>query len=481
MRSAILIRRSKDDRTDEPEEVMLNVCLKYVHNKGFACDPKADVFIDVGETGGTVLNNGEIELPTQRPAVRKLLKRLTDYQAVCVYKYDRLSRDQFTFGLLPYVFLNNGVQVLSPIDGDLDPSKAGNKLMFQLQGYKADAERQDIRQRSMDALSKMIQDGKNPGRGRAKYGYNWERLGPGKRAGRRLIINPETMPIVERIFNEVASGRSLWAVANGLSLDKIGSPAGKPFWRRETIRIIIQDVIYKGDPATLNKTLCKGIKVRSKNGKTYTPVVFVEGMPAKEPTPAIVSVKLWNKAQTALSKWHKEFDHRITLETWVRGLVLCGHCKSPMQFTRREGNWILECPAQTWKARCPVRARLDIVEEYCWSLIMLSLNNQDLLKNSLLLGTEDSTLDQLKTTLDTLNHEYAQLEARKVKLLDRIEDEEDKELRKDWSSRASQVNGEMIVNRRTADAIARKLQVADERRQEAGSNSSTGMVDDGAA
>lgn len=78
-------------------------------------------------------------------------------------------------------------------------------------------------------------------------------MGYTKDENKKLVIVPEKAAIVKRIYREYLEGASLQQIGKGLEADGILTAAGKPIWRAETIRKILQNEKYIGD-ALLQKT-----------------------------------------------------------------------------------------------------------------------------------------------------------------------------------------------------------------------------------
>lgn len=91
-----------------------------------------------------------------------------------------------------------------------------------------------------------------------------------------LIIEPKEAEIVKRIYREYLEEKSLKQVGDGLMVDGILTAAGKPTWRPEAIKKILQNEKYIGD-ALLQKTYAVDVltKKRVKNNGIM-PQYYVE-------------------------------------------------------------------------------------------------------------------------------------------------------------------------------------------------------------
>lgn len=62
-----------------------------------------------------------------------------------------------------------------------------------------------------------------------------------------IAIDPETAPIVERIYREFIEGASSLQIAKGLTAEGIPTPRGAKKWQTSTVRSILSNEKYKGD------------------------------------------------------------------------------------------------------------------------------------------------------------------------------------------------------------------------------------------
>ena len=101
-------------------------------------------------------------------------------------------------------------------------------------------------------------------------------LGYTKDESGHLIIDEEEAVIVKRIFCEYLEGRSLAQIGKGLMTDGILTAAGKPTWRPEAIRKILQNEKYMGD-ALLQKTYTVDVLTKKRVKNTgLMPQYYVE-------------------------------------------------------------------------------------------------------------------------------------------------------------------------------------------------------------
>src|SRR5580765_2447249 len=91
----------------------------------------------------------------------------------------------------------------------------------------------------------------------APYGYQWgpERDERGQLLKQRMLPDPVTAPIVERLFREAASGKTLRSIAAALSSEGIPTPAtyagqknGAQAWDPAVVMRMLSHPTYWGEP-----------------------------------------------------------------------------------------------------------------------------------------------------------------------------------------------------------------------------------------
>ena len=131
-------------------------------------------------------------------------------------------------------------------------------------------------------------------------------------------IVPEEAEIIRRIYREYIQGRSLHAIAKGLTDDGIKTPRGKDVWPRTTVESILKNEKYKGD-ALLQKTftvdyLTKTMKVN----EGEVPQYYVTGS-----HPAIIDPKEWDMVQLEMEK--REMSQNYSASIFA-GRIICAEC-----------------------------------------------------------------------------------------------------------------------------------------------------------
>lgn len=233
---------------------------------------------------------------TDRPGLQELIKDAENnrFDAVLVYKLDRLSRSQKdTLTLIEDVFLPNGVDFISMTE-NLDTSTPFGRAMVGILSVFAQLEREQIKERMEVGKIGRAKEGKWCGSPCVPIGYD---LVDGE-----LEVNKyEAMQIQElfRLFNLRISQRRVSKMLHnkGYATKSGGSWAGKHY-----LRPILENKHYIG-------------KVSYKDE-------WYDGI--HEP---IIDVETFEKAQQILAERDAEVNSREPkINSTVAGLVRCGQC-----------------------------------------------------------------------------------------------------------------------------------------------------------
>jgi DNA invertase Pin-like site-specific DNA recombinase len=265
------------------------------------------------------------------------------------------------YGLTFPLFEHYGVPLWVPeVGGPIDPANEAHDMVMSVFGGMSKGERNRIKIRvrtAMEAQTRM--EGRFLG-GRPPYGYLIADAGPHPNPakasdGRRLHkldIDPETMPVVLRIFAEFTGGHGIYAIAEGLTRDGIPSPSAYDparnthrsgiAWSKGAVRAILMNPRYTGyqvwnrqrtDEVLLdveNVALGHTAKMRWNPEEKW---VFSE----KIAHPPIIDKKDFELAQATLAGRGSKTQHKQHSRPRaypLRGVMLCGLCGR-----RMSGKW----------------------------------------------------------------------------------------------------------------------------------------------
>ena len=263
------------------------------------------------------------------------------------------------FSLTFPLFVHYGIQLWVPeVGGPVDPGSEAHDLVMSLYGGMSKGERTRIKIRVRAAMAaQAATEGRFLG-GRPPYGYRLMDAGPHPNPGKaatgqhlhQLEPDPNTAPVVQRIFAEYLAGRGLYAIAEGLTREGILSPsASDPVrnrhrtgiaWSKSAIRAILANPRYTGhqvwnrqrrdevlidvdDVALGHQTK---LRWNSDNDWIWSPT------PAHQP---LIDMATFQAAQHHPARGQQTRAPRRTPRPYVlRGRLRCGICQR-----RMEGTW----------------------------------------------------------------------------------------------------------------------------------------------
>jgi site-specific DNA recombinase len=193
-------------------------CRRYAEERGYAVSE--EYIYRESHTG--------VEL-WERPKLTALRQALRDraIDAVIVYAIDRLSRDPVHLGVILTEADHAGVAV-EFVTEPLDNSPEGQLIRF-VRGYAAKIEHEKIKERTQRGIRARVQRGRPLVGCKPLYGYRWVNGPDGKKE--RLEIDPETAPVVRRIFRDVVNGTPLRSLAVAFHEEGIPPPRGnREYW-----------------------------------------------------------------------------------------------------------------------------------------------------------------------------------------------------------------------------------------------------------
>jgi DNA invertase Pin-like site-specific DNA recombinase len=174
-------------------------------------------------------------------------------EVVAAAYFDRLFRSLKTQAEVGERIEAAGGELLALDSGTISNGTAGEWLSATMLGAVSEYYRRQAKERSRQSADKLVKDGKA---NRTPFGYRWNGVysdgvlvskRDSKRHAKTLVIDPETAPYVERIFQMRADQRSWADIARWLADEGI-KPArgGSDVWAISTLRNIISNETYIG-------------------------------------------------------------------------------------------------------------------------------------------------------------------------------------------------------------------------------------------
>ena len=149
---------------------------------------------------------------------------------------------------------------------------------------------------------------------RVPYGYRKLMVQDGAKKRPTLEPNPDTSPVVQRVFDMAESGKGILEITRTLNDEGIANPTGRP-WSKNGVHIILRNEAYTG-------TLLWGGGARDKEEPVRVEKAF----------PALVTKTQFRKVNKQMSSRapRKAHPRRVGSSYLLSGLVKCRACRRAM-------------------------------------------------------------------------------------------------------------------------------------------------------
>ena len=275
------------------------------------------------------------------------------FQVIIVWKVDRFGRNREEITFNKYRAKKHGVRV-EYVAENLPDSPEGVILESVLEGmaeYYSLQLSQNIRRGCRENAKKCKYTG-----GRIPLGYTLD-------SDKHFAVNPDTAPLVRRIYKMYAEGQTITEIITALNADGLHTSEGKPF-TKNSLRTILSNEKYIGIYDF------KDGEIRIENG-----------------VPAIVDKDTFYRVQELL-----KINHRAPAAKWTRTTYLltnklfCGSCGGMMvgesginRFHQKYNYYI--CANHKKNKSCSRKAiRQDWIEPYILEEITKLLMNDELIE-----------------------------------------------------------------------------------------------------
>jgi DNA invertase Pin-like site-specific DNA recombinase len=218
-RCAIYARYSSDLQSPTSIEDQLQLCRAHANRHGW---PVVATFQDAALSGFGV---------EHRPGYQQLLAAAlavpARFEAILVEDLSRLTRDTGDLLRLYHRLRLKGVELIGVSDG-IATGQQGAKVHLTVKGLVNELYLDDLREKTHRGLVGCMTRGLSAG-GRI-FGYRTVPVvttgpRPNDAAPARFDIDPDTAPVVRRIFQDYAHGRSMQAITHALNVEGVPFPA----------------------------------------------------------------------------------------------------------------------------------------------------------------------------------------------------------------------------------------------------------------
>jgi site-specific DNA recombinase len=316
-RAAVYVRVSTAKQEDGTSlQTQEAECRAYAADHGYAV---VGLFSDV-YTGEDVFN---------RPGMTELrdLLRARGVDIVLGHALDRLSRNQTHQGLILSEIEHAGAR-LELVTEKLEDTPEG-RLLLSVRGFVAEVERLKISERTNRGRRKRAQDGRMMPGPRPLYGYRWR---DAERSA--LEPNPETAPVIQRIFRELAGGKSMRQVTRDLTQEGVPTAKGASHWDISSLHYLLRQETYIGNARAFRTKREKG-----RDGKYRDPasgedhqIRLLEGT-----APALITPETFAAVQARLARNKAEATRNSADPEGAllrSGYAICGYCGTNLTAAR---------------------------------------------------------------------------------------------------------------------------------------------------
>lgn len=321
MRAAIYLRKSRADLDDESKGHGDTLAR---HRKTLL-ELAGRLHVAVGKIYPEVVSGETI---ASRPQMQALLHDLEAglWEAVLVMEVPRLTRgSQIDQGMIANAFKYTHTLIITP-EKIYDPNDSADEDMLDFGMFFSRFEWKSINKRQQAGRRASAKEGKYIG-SIPPYGYQRQKLPHEK--GWTLIPDPETAPIVQRVFNLLTESQlSQHAIAMQLNAEGISSPRGSE-WKVSTVQRLVRNVHYAGYITASHRPRMKSLQ----DGKiTVSRPVNPEIKLYPGRHEALVSPEQFRKAAVLLAQNKRPpVPHIHGLNNPLSGLIVCSACGKRMQ------------------------------------------------------------------------------------------------------------------------------------------------------
>jgi site-specific DNA recombinase len=278
-KAALYIRVSTDHQKEEgysiefQEEKLRAYCKATDMTVG-------DLFIDPAYSGSNI----------NRPALQSLIERINEFDAVIVYKLDRLSRSQKdTLYLIEDIFIPNNVAFIS-LSESFDTSTPFGRAMVGILSVFAQLERENIKERMISGRVQRAKEGLHNGQSNCPIGYRYI-------DGKLVVDEYEKRQILE-VCELYLKGYGASSIIEEMKARGYKTKYG--FWKnRSTVNAILFNPVYRG------KVTFEGKEYEGQHERIISDELYIK----------LLEQKALRKNGSAFKRTHL-----------LSGLLWCEHC-----------------------------------------------------------------------------------------------------------------------------------------------------------
>lgn len=366
-----------------------------------------EVYTDNGVTGRTF----------ERPGFQKMLEDIEQGKINCVVVKDlsRLGRNAIDAGYyLEKYFPLHHVRFIAVNDqyDSEDNSNSAAHMIVPLKNLVNEAYAADISQKVRSQQRQAMREGQFVG-SRPPYGYLKD-----PKDCHKLVVNPDTAPVVRQIFQWAADGVSKNKIVIYLNENGVLSPggylksigmiqseklAGSGKWQTWTVGKILADEVYTGDMVQ-----CKHPSI----GHKQVPAKPEDWIVVRDTHEPLISRELFEKVQAvrrASADKYTVSSEKTWPENILKGRIFCGGCGKNLHRQRhKDGYYYFRCIANYRVGAGTCKANVYVREQTVFNTILTIIRQKAevVMGNAIKVKQCDSKFASRKAQYD---HEIAEL------------------------------------------------------------------------
>ncbi len=389
-----MARKSRKNRTPEVESVpavkfwraalYVRLSVEFNSNRGDSLETQQQIMeaylalcpdIEIMEV---YTDNGVTGRIFERPEFQKMLEDIEQGKINCVVVKDlsRLGRNAIDSGFyLEKYFPLHHVRFIAVNDqyDSEDSSNSAAHMIVPLKNMVNEAYAADISRKVRSQQRQAMQEGQFVG-SRPPYGYLKD-----PRDCHKLVVNPDTAPVVRQIFQWAADRVSKKQIVLNLNESGTLTPGrylasiglitneklmGSGVWQTRTLDVILNDEVYVGDMVQGKHTNV---------GHKQIPTKSEDWVIVRNTHEPIISRELFEKARAIRQKSSQNHTF-FTRNTWpvniLKGKIFCGDCGKSLHREKNHGRFVYRCISNERIRRVACGAKIHITEDKLFRAIM---------------------------------------------------------------------------------------------------------------
>ncbi len=231
MRAAIYVRVSTEEQAaegysiDAQKELLQDYCL-----------------VEGWDVAGVYEDDGFSGRNDKRPAYRRMMAEMDSWDLILVIKMDRIHRNSRNFMNMMEVLDRHGKMFVSQSES-LDTTNALGRFVVDMIQRLAQLESEQIGERTHMGMREKAETLDNATEGKRTMGFTppfGYRLEDGA-----LKEDEDELPVVKRMFDEYAEGRTVDEICWSLNREGILTRRGNP-WNKRNMSTILHNPVYAG-------------------------------------------------------------------------------------------------------------------------------------------------------------------------------------------------------------------------------------------